>query len=113
MGNPRTDGSIGAMKGQPCAVLVERSGTNGNNRGAEDIDTVLVGRVTIMPKESIKGSTDIGPVADSNNTLIAEPQLLAACVQLGIIVFVVVFKIALAQIEDVAHIRCDTAHWQP
>src|ERR1700761_5919583 len=96
--NSRADGPIAAMKGQSCPVLVQRSRVNLNNRGAEDIDAVLVLPVTKMPKESIPGSTDIGPVADSNDTFIAEQQLLSARVQPSIIVFVVVFKIALAQI---------------
>src|ERR1700733_3618105 len=112
-GIPRADGPIAAMKGQSCPVLVQRSRMNCHNRGAEEIDAVLVLPGTKMPKESIPGSTDVGPVADSNDTFIAELQLPSACVQPSIIVFVVVFKIALAQIEDVAHIRCDNVHWQP
>src|ERR1700733_5512630 len=113
MWNPRTDGPIGAMKGQLCAMRVQRSGIDLNNRGAEDIDAVLGGRVTIMSKESIKGSTDIGPVADTNDTFIAELQLLSARVHPNVIVFVVVLQKALAQIEGVAHTRCDAAHGQP
>ena len=101
------------MKGQPCPVLVQRSRMNCNDRGAEDIDVVLVGLVTKMPKESIPGSTDIGEVADSDDAFIADTST-PFCPRTGkIIVFVVVFKIALAQIEDIAHIRCDNVHWQP
>ena len=93
--------------------MVQRSTMNCHNRGAEDIDLVLVRSITKMPKESIPGSTVIGEVADSDNAFIAIFQLLSACVQPNIIVFVVVFKIALAQIEGVAHIPCDTVRWQP
>ena len=92
---------------------VQRSGINGNNRGTEDIDAVLVGRVTKMPKESIPGSTVIGEVADSDNAFIAIFQLLSACVQPNIIVFVVVFKIALAQIKDIADVRSNMLDRKP
>src|ERR1700730_10429893 len=109
--NPRADGPVAAMKGQSCPVRVQRSRINLNDRGAEDSNVVLVGRITKMPKESIKGSADIGPVADSNDTLIAEPKLPSACVQPNIIM--VKFEVPLAQVKDVAHIPCDTAHWQP
>src|ERR1700682_3660970 len=98
------------MKGQSCAVCVQRGGINGNNRGAEDIDIVLVRPVTKMSKESIPGSTDIGEVADSQDAFITILPLPSACVQLNIIV--VKFQISLAQIKDIAHIRCNKLYRQ-
>src|ERR1700757_3734 len=86
------------MKGQSRPVRVQRSRMNRHNRGAEDINVVLVRPVTKMPKESIPGSTVIGEVVDSDNAFIAIFQLPSACVQLNIIV--VKFQVPLAQIKD-------------
>ena len=99
------------MKGQSCPVRVQRSRMNCHNRGAEDIDVVLVRPVTKMPKESIPGSTVIGEVADSDNAFIAIFQLPSACVQLNIIV--VKFQVPLAQIKDIAHVRSNMPDRKP
>jgi len=82
------------MKGQSCPVRVQRSRINLDNRGSEDVDVVLVRSIAKMPKESVPGSTDVDEVADTDDAFTAVAQLLPACIQPNIIVFVVEFKIA-------------------
>src|ERR1700744_746550 len=108
--NQRANGPIDAMKGQPCPVCVQRSRMNCNDRGAENIDVVLVRLVAEMPKESIPGSAVIGEVADSDNAFIAIVQFSSSRVQLDIVV--VEFQVPLAQIKDITHVRCNMRHRQ-
>src|ERR1700738_2082572 len=75
---------------------------NIDDRSAEEIYLILVPKTQIEP---VKGAAVVGPVADTNQPLAAELQLLPANIQ--ICRLVVEFDITLTQIEFVAHVGGD------
>src|ERR1700728_307755 len=102
VGDPSGDGAHGAMEGQPGAMFIERGCMDGNHGRAEEVDAVFIADAT---EESIPGAADVGPVADTDQTLVAVAQLLASGNDghFGLVEVLVELQKRLAIIEGIAN----------
>jgi hypothetical protein len=100
VGDPGTYLSVGSVESQSCAVFVKGCGRCGDDRGAEEVDAILVADSHV---EAVEGSTVICEVTHPDESLTAELQLLAPSKELKLLMLEQ--EVPFAQVEGVMHVR--------